>query len=227
MITTRSWLGISSPDWFIYSDTPQVPVLRSRFPAAFRPSAFASWVILRPLGNWSLPHGRPTGAPSATRRTPSGLSCYAWSRPDRAGRLLNPEDGGALPAGDYPPAGTRRSSAASPYHPADTSHRRSQPSRGVIRGSLTFAHHPQDGRQPPPGREASRSSRRSSPRPPPPDGTAAASASTPGFAPRGYPRRTPRRRRAIAHWPGYYAATSAALHGASHFTHAPSRRTQP
>ena len=23
MITTRSWLGISSPDWFIYSDTPQ------------------------------------------------------------------------------------------------------------------------------------------------------------------------------------------------------------
>ena len=32
----------------------------------------------------------------------------------------------------------------------------------------------------------------------------AASASTPGFAPRGHPRRTPRRRRAIAHWPGYY-----------------------
>ena len=32
----------------------------------------------------------------------------------------------------------------------------------------------------------------------------AASASTPGFAPRGYPRRTPRRRQAIAHWPEYY-----------------------
>jgi len=27
---------------------------------------------------------------------------------------------------------------------------------------------------------------------------------TPGFAPRSYPRRTPRRRQAIAHWPGYY-----------------------
>ena len=116
------------------------------FLSPFRLSAFASWVILRPLGNWSLPHGRPTDAPSATRRTPTGLSCYAWSRRDRAGRLLNPEDGGALPTGDYPPAGTRRSSAASPYHPADASHRRSQPSRGVIRGSLTFAHHPQDGR---------------------------------------------------------------------------------
>ena len=42
-------------------------------------------------------------------------------------------------------------------------------------------------------------SRRSSPRPQPPNGTRAASASTPGFAPRGYPRRTPRRRQAIAH----------------------------
>ena len=42
-------------------------------------------------------------------------------------------------------------------------------------------------------------SRRSSPRLPPPNGTRAASASTPGFAPRGYPRRTPRRRQAIAH----------------------------
>ena len=42
-------------------------------------------------------------------------------------------------------------------------------------------------------------SRRSSPRPQLPDGTGAASASTPGFAPRGYPRRTPRRRQAIAH----------------------------
>ena len=26
MITTRSWLGISSPDWFIYSDTPHSKV---------------------------------------------------------------------------------------------------------------------------------------------------------------------------------------------------------
>jgi hypothetical protein len=27
MITTRSWLGISSPDWFIYSDTPHTGLL--------------------------------------------------------------------------------------------------------------------------------------------------------------------------------------------------------
>ena len=87
---------------------------------------------------------------------------------------------------------------------------------------------PQDSRPPPRNREASRSSRRSSPRPPPPDGTAAASASTPGFARRSHPRRTPRRRQAIR-------ALARVLHprhqptstGASHFTHAPSRRTQP
>src|SRR5450631_1936830 len=60
-------------------------------------------------------------------------------------------------------------------------------------------------------------SRRSSPRLRPPDGTRAASASTPGFAPRGYPQRTPGRRRAITHWPGYYTpGLSRASNGASH-----------
>ena len=48
----------------------------------------------------------------------------------------------------------------------------------------------------------------------------------PGFAPRGYPRRTPRRRQAIAHWPEYYTSgISRTSNGASHFTHAPSLRT--
>src|SRR4029077_13606621 len=60
-------------------------------------------------------------------------------------------------------------------------------------------------------------SRRSSPRPPPLDGTGAASASTPGSAPRSYPRRTPGRRRANAHWPGYYASgISRTSNSASH-----------
>jgi hypothetical protein len=78
------------------------------------------------------------------------------------------------------------------------------------------------------GPGSSSASRRSSPRPRPPDGTGAASASTPGFAPRGYPQRTPRRRQAIAHWPEYYTFDiSRTSNGASYFTHAPSRRTQP
>jgi hypothetical protein len=58
---------------------------------------------------------------------------------------------------------------------------------------------PQDGWLPSSEPGSLTASRRSSPRLPPPNGTRAASASTPGFAPRGYPRRTPRRRQAIAH----------------------------
>ena len=58
---------------------------------------------------------------------------------------------------------------------------------------------PQDGWLPPSEPGSVTASRRSSPRLPPPNGTRAASASTPGFAPRGYPRRTARRRQAIAH----------------------------
>ena len=79
-----------------------------------------------------------------------------------------------------------------------------------------FTHHPgQLAVAPKP--EGHPASRRSSPRPRPPDGTTAASASTSGFAPRSYPRRTPRRRQAIAHWPGYYATgLSRASNGASH-----------
>jgi hypothetical protein len=60
-------------------------------------------------------------------------------------------------------------------------------------------HHPSPSPQPAgcrPGPGSSSASRRSSPRLPPPDGAGAASASTPGFAPRGHPRRTPRRRQA-------------------------------
>ena len=93
-----------------------------------------------PAGDFSLPRGRPTGG--ARRRTPSGLSCCACSSCDRAGRLLYPGDGGAFPAGGWPPAGTCRSPAASPYGPAGTSHLRGALSRGVNTGSLTFAHHP-------------------------------------------------------------------------------------
>jgi hypothetical protein len=39
--------------------------------------------------------------------------------PNRTGRPLDPGDGGALPTGDYPSAGTCRSAAASPYTPLE------------------------------------------------------------------------------------------------------------
>jgi hypothetical protein len=46
-----------------------MPAHGSRFPAAFRPPAFASWVILRPLGNSaSLTVGPPAGQPAGPQR---------------------------------------------------------------------------------------------------------------------------------------------------------------
>jgi hypothetical protein len=54
----------------------------------------------------------------ASRRTPSGLSRSACDRYDRGGRPLNPGDGGALPASQIRPAGTRRLPTAGPCSPA-------------------------------------------------------------------------------------------------------------
>ena len=99
------------------------------------------------LGSSCARWGVEPSSRSAYRRAsppdPNGVVVLHRSKSGRAGRPLNPGDGGALPAGDYPPAGTCRFPAASPYGPAETSHLRGSPSRGVIRGSLTFAHHPQ------------------------------------------------------------------------------------
>ena len=54
----------------------------SRFPVAFRPSAFASWVLLRPLGRFSLPRGRPTGGrPAGPQR-----GCHVAHEQDSTGQ---------------------------------------------------------------------------------------------------------------------------------------------
>jgi hypothetical protein len=86
-----------------------------------------------PAGELNLPHGRPTGPHMAGPQR--GCRVALSKTRDRAGRSLYPGDGGALPAGDYPPAGTCRSSAASPYGPAGTSHRRGALSRDVNESS--------------------------------------------------------------------------------------------
>jgi hypothetical protein len=85
---------------------------------------------------WGIePSSRSAYRPPTGDRTPTGLSCCACASCDRAGRSLYPGDGGALPAGDYLPAGTCRSSTASPYGPAGTSHRRGALSRDVSESS--------------------------------------------------------------------------------------------
>ena len=72
--------------------------MMSRFPAAFRPPAFASEAILRPLENRAF---LTVGLPQTPwrRRTPTGLSRSPRVRYGRVGCLLYPEDGGVLPTG--------------------------------------------------------------------------------------------------------------------------------
>ena len=172
----------------------------SRFPVAFRLSAFASWVILRPLG--SSPSSR-----SAYRRSTAG--------PQRGCHVAHEQDSTGQGA-PFTPGTVVRSRPATILRPAPAAFQRPVPTAPLTHpiggGHLHEASSGVHSRSPitprwlaatpEPGSDTA--SRRSSPRPRPPDGTAAASASTPGFAPRGHPRRTPGRRQAIAHWPGYY-----------------------
>ena len=169
----------------------------------FRLPAFASWVILRPLGNRAF---LTVGLPAAI--WPAG--------PQRGCRVAHEQDATGQGA-PFTPGTVVRSRPAIILRPAPAALPRPVPtaplehptcgghlhetSSGVHSRSPITPGRPDAA----PGREAA-ASRRSSPRLPPPDGTRAASASSPGFAPRSYPRRTPGRRRANAHWPGYCAS---------------------
>jgi len=155
-----------------------------------------------PAGELSLPHGRPTG--------------HHVTGPQRDCRVAHEQTAtgqGAL----FIPGTVVRSRPAITFRPAPAALPRPVPTApldhpiggGHFHETSTRVHaiHPSPQARlatgPRPGTLPA-GSRRSSPRPRPPDGTRAASASTPGFAPRSYPRRTPRRRQAITHWPGYY-----------------------
>ena len=92
-----------------------------------------------PAGELRLPHGRPTGHHAGPQR-----GCHVAHEQDSTGQGAPFTPGTVVrtrPAAVLRPA-PRRFSATSPYGPADTSHRRGSPSRGVIGGSLAFAHHP-------------------------------------------------------------------------------------
>ena len=191
------------------------------FPSPFGVSAFASWVIQCPLGSCTfLTVGLPAESTAGPQR-----GCHVAHEQDSTGQGAPfPGDGGALPAGDYPPAGARRFQRPVPTapltHPIGGGHLH-EASSGV------HSRHPSPQRPdaaPEPG--SALASRRSSPCPRPPDGTGTASAWTSGFAPavthrarrggdrpsRAGPSTTP-------------TASTEPPNGASHFTHAPSCRT--
>jgi len=82
----------------------------SRFPAAFRQPAFASWASL-PARDFRPPYGRPT-APPASGADPDRFSVFR-TRETRLdlGALCTPGGGGARTAGDRPrppPAASQR-----------------------------------------------------------------------------------------------------------------------
>src|SRR6476620_9131946 len=184
-----------------------------RFPVAFRPSAFASWVLLRPLGTFSLPRGRPTGGrPAGPQR-----GCHVAHEQDSTGQ-----------GAPFTPGTVVRSRPATILRPAPAASQRPVPTAllthpiggGHLHEASSGVHSrsPITPRRPDaaPGPESETASRRSSPRPRPPDGTAAASASTPGFPPRSHPQSTPGRRQALR-----------ALARVLHLRHQPNLQTVP
>jgi len=138
------------------------------------------------LGSSCARCGTQPSSRSAFRRAsppdPNGVVVLHMSKDATGqGAPLTPGTAVRSPAGDYPPAGTRRFPAASPYGPAGTSHRRGSPSRGRHQGFTHVRPSPRSGWMPPQSRGSTAASRRSSPRLRPPDGTRTASASTPGL----------------------------------------------
>jgi hypothetical protein len=108
-----------------------------RFPAAFRPPAFASQVIRPPQGIG--PPSRSAYRPRHRARTPTGFPRSTRMRYDRVGCLLYPGGGGAHPADKKSPAGACRFTTASPSTPPTASHRaRFTHNETSNRGSLTF-----------------------------------------------------------------------------------------
>ena len=108
------------------------PATSSRFPAAFRPPAFASWASCSRPG-LGLPHGRLTGR-QHWRPDPDGVSTF-HTRETRPGWVPPlPRDGGALPAGRTSrpaPAASQRPVPAPRHCIPSTGARRNETSTGV------------------------------------------------------------------------------------------------
>src|ERR1700751_3665441 len=170
------------------------------FPSPFGVSALASWVIQRPLGSCTF----------LTVALPADIA-----GPQRGCHVAHEQDSTGQGA-PFTPGTVVRSRPATILRPAPAASQRPVPTAPLTHpiggGHLHEASWGVHSRSPitprwlaaSPEPESKTASRRSSPRPQPPDGTGTASASTPGFAPRGHPRSTPRRRQALAHWPEYY-----------------------
>ena len=135
----------------------------------------------------------------ASRRTPSGLSCSACDRCGRGGRPLNPGDDGALPASRSPGRHLPPSSGRPLFS------RLLPPTGGSANDEASSRIHLRSPVRPSPacGPRVERE----------PLGL------SPGFAPCGYPQRTPGRGRSLRTGPGTTSPTSADLPSTSATRH--------
>jgi hypothetical protein len=110
--------------------------MMSRFPAAFRPPAFASWSSCARWGTG--PSLRSAYRSCCQGRTPTGLPRSARMSCGRGGCPLYPGDCGARTAGRSSPAAARRLAAARPCTPVQQPTTGGFLSRGIIKGSRSF-----------------------------------------------------------------------------------------
>jgi hypothetical protein len=100
-----------------YTQPPaEEPVTMPRFPAAFRPPAFASWASF-PARGFRPPYGRPTALPAPASTDPDRVSTFR-TRETRLGRASSIPRGQRCRHGRerYPSAACRLTTA-SPCHP--------------------------------------------------------------------------------------------------------------
>jgi len=110
--------------------------MMSRFPAAFRPPAFASWSS---CARWGAgPSLRSAYRSCCQGRTPTGLPRSARMSCGRGGCPLYPGDCGARTAGRSSPAAACRLAAARPCTPVQQPTTGGFLSRGIIKGSRSF-----------------------------------------------------------------------------------------
>ena len=110
--------------------------MMSRFPAAFRPPAFASWSSCARWGTG--PSLRSAYRSCCQGRTPTGLPRSARMSCGRGGCPLYPGDCGARTAGRSSPAAACRLAAARPCTPVQQPTTGGFLSRGIIKGSRSF-----------------------------------------------------------------------------------------
>jgi hypothetical protein len=110
--------------------------MMSRFPAAFRPPAFASWSSCARQGTG--PSLRSAYRSCCQGRTPTGLPRSARMSCGRGGCPLYPGDCGARTAGRSSPAAACRLAAARPCTPVQQPTTGGFLSRGIIKGSRSF-----------------------------------------------------------------------------------------